>query len=90
MFRWFEVPCESREAAEAEAKRLQAADVRDAMWIYLQPHGQWVARRIPVNPELFQPASIAADKGEPEPIWEKAAGAAVWMALSSLDGLGTL
>jgi hypothetical protein len=89
VFRWFEVPCESREVAEAEARRLQAADSPDALWIYLQPHGRWVARRIPVNPELFQPAPMAEGKGEPEPMWEKAAGAVVGMALRSLDQLGT-
>jgi hypothetical protein len=58
------------------------------MWIYLQPHGHWVARRIPVDPDRFQPGPTAGV--DAEPVWEKVADAAIGMVLDGLGGLGTM
>lgn len=68
VFDWLEVPCASRQAAWAEAKRRQESEPSDIEWIFLQ-NGitkEWVARRTPRNPEEFQPAPFPEDDG---PLW---------------------
>jgi hypothetical protein len=54
-----EVVCASEDAAKAEAKRQQAAEVdARAEWIYLRNRaGEWVARRVDMNPTP-QPMSL--------------------------------
>ena len=57
-FDWQVVPCNTREAAEAEAKKQQAMEREEALWIYLRIKGQWSAKRTP--PDILRPTS-----GEP-------------------------
>jgi hypothetical protein len=60
------IPCATRDDAEREAARQQQLEVEAADWIYLQPHGQWIAKRVPrdVPPEPAAHAtaqSLASD-----------------------------
>jgi hypothetical protein len=53
------IPCAGRDAAEAEAKRQQALEAGDAVWIYVRIDDVWSAKRTPA--ELAIPKdSIAA------------------------------
>jgi hypothetical protein len=54
-FDWIVIPCTSREAAEAKARRRQATESSDVAWIYLQVDGVWVAKRTPTDTTLFPP-----------------------------------
>jgi hypothetical protein len=41
------IPCANRDAASSEAARQQRLETDDAVWIYVQLDGGWVAKRTP-------------------------------------------
>jgi hypothetical protein len=83
-FDWIVIHCDTREAAEAEAKLQQSADTADAEWIYLQVDGRWVAKRTPTDFALWPP-----DPEQPRPpFWERAAKLVVEFLLAPRSGFG--